>query len=347
MSKAFYIPDFYVVNIGFNALNKSREDLIKIYQKLNFECLYDKKININDEKLKFYASNVQILGDYVNQIINQIDSKCQKGDFLFMDFPFSIKFIGYNKIVSYATTKGVKVVFFIHDLDGIRFTNPIMNVTDSSCLDMAYCLISASKEMNKVLLETLRVSSKVKIVEYNYWDYLTPDIKNENINADVCFAGNLKKSNFLSLVPDELVNAGFNMYGKGMTGEYRGNYCGEYNPEELVSVLDGKYGLVWDGKSEKTCSGNFGKYLKINSSHKFALYMATNKPVIVWKQSTLADFVEKNNIGIAVSSLNEIVPVLSYIDYSHYLIMRKNVSRIREDVISGRHLSKVILSSMN
>ncbi|MFA6829166.1 MAG: hypothetical protein WCR67_00440 [Bacilli bacterium] len=342
----FYIPDFHISGTGFNALNKSRDDLHKIYQNLGFQPLLDKKIDLDDRKVKYFASNTKVLGDYIDIVIDALDKRCHDSDFLFMDFPFAIKFAGYSKIVSYARTKGVKVIFFIHDLDGVRFQNMLLNMVDSACLDMAYCLISASSEMDEALSQDLRVSNKIRKVNYRYWDYLTEDIENNNNQALICFAGNLAKSSFISQIPSELISSGLNLYGKGMKETYKGSFKGEFNPQELVKVLDGKFGLVWDGNGSSGCTGNFGKYLKINTSHKFGLYMATGKPVIVWSGSSIADFVIDNRIGIAVNSLNDIAPLLSKVSVSEYLQMKKNILPIRKDVISGLHLSRVILESM-
>lgn len=342
---AFYIPDFHITHIGYNALNKSREDLHHIYESLGFTPLKNEILTLNDEKIQYFASNRDILGGYVNEILGLIEKKCKKGDYLFLDFPFAIKFAGYSKIVSYAKGKGMKIVFFIHDLDGVRFRNPIVNWSDSSCLDRGDYRISASDEMDKVLFDTLKVSKKVKTVNYDYWDYLCPDTPNKNRNALLCFAGNLAKSSFISQLPDVLVQEGINLYGKGFASNYKGNYCGEYKPEELVSVLDGRFGLVWDGKSSKTCGGNFGKYLRINTSHKFGLYRASRKPVVVWREGSLASFVAKKGIGISVSSLDEIPSVLSRLDSFAYQNRLKNVENVRKDVIRGEHLKRVILST--
>ena len=343
----FYIPDFYITGVGFNALNKSREDLLLIYQSMNFMPLIDKIVTLNDEKVKYFASNMNLLSGYVDEIIEAIDKKCNAGDFLLMDFPFAVKFAGYPKIVSYACSKKVKVVFFIHDLDGVRFQNPILNMSDSSCLDMAHCLISASKEMDEVLHEQLKVSKKVKIVNHDYWDYLVKDKTiNDKRNALICFAGNLAKSDFIKDLPDELVSQGFNCYGKGFGLNYKGNFCGEYDPETLVHVLDGRFGLVWDGKSSDSCSGNFGKYLKINTSHKFGLYMASAKPVIVWREGSLSNYVVSHKIGITINTLDEIPDILSKVDIYAYKKMVDNVLEIRKEVINGDHLKKVILSTL-
>ncbi len=342
----FFLPDFHVVHVGYNALNKSRDDLFHIYTELGFSPLLDDIVTLDNRKVKYFGKNNEILGEYVNKVLDCLSTKCKKDDFLFMDFPFAIKFIGFGKIVSYAKVLGIKVIFFIHDLDGIRFQLPFVNMTDSQSLDLSYCMISATEEMDDCLLKQLKVSPTIKRVNYQYWDYLCRDEINQNNKARVCFAGNLAKSTFLSKIPEKLLKDGFNLYGKGMAKNYKGEFCGEYTPEELVQVLDGKWGLVWDGKSPRTCTGNYGKYLKINASHKFGLYMATDKPVIVWKKSPISKFVEEKKLGIAVNSLDEAAKILDSVSEERFLEMKKNILDIRKEVINGNHLKRIIKESM-
>lgn len=348
MKKAFYIKDFLVRGVGYNALNKSRLDLCRIYESLGFERLDLEDRTLSDEKFKNVRKNSKALAGYVEEVLSLIDAKIHGGEFLFMDFPFAVKFLGFSKIVTYARSKGIKVVFFIHDLDGIRFQNPLLNILDSSCLDDAYALISASPAMDRALRENLKISRKLKIVDYDYWDYLLEkDVLNDRRMHLLCFGGNLAKSSFLSALPPALVQRGVALYGKGMQKDYRGDFLGEFDPETLVEKIDGYFGLVWDGKSAKTCSGNFGKYLRINTSHKFALYMAARKPVVVWKESPLADIVRQKKIGVAVSSLYEIPYRLSEIPYGQYREMVRAVDRMRKDIVTGEHLQEVIRLAMH
>jgi len=343
----FFVPDFHVLGVGYNALNKSREDLHQIYHELGFQPLLDSFLTLQDSaKLRNASPNGDQLDHFAETILQAIQEKCHAGDFLFLDFPFSIKFAGFSKVVSYAASLGVKIIFFLHDLDGVRFQNPLLNWVDSSCLDLAYCLISATDEMDDCLINSLKVSPAVRRVHYEYWDYLTPDVVNERQNALLCFAGNLAKSTFIRQIPQELVDQGVNLYGKGMREDYRGRFCGQYDPLTLVARLDGRFGLVWDGKSAFTCSGNFGRYLRINTSHKFGLYLATGKPVLCWRESALAKIVLEHGVGLAVSSLREILPTLSRLPLSAYQEMRQNVLEMRKKVISGDHLKSVILDSM-
>ena len=91
-----------------------------------------------------------------------------------------------------------------------------------------------------------------------------------------------------------------------------------------------------------TCCGEFGNYLRFNNPHKLSLYMATGIPVVVWDQSAIADFVEKNNIGIIVSDLIDLNDKLSDISLDSYNKMVKNVKLIQEKVLGGGYFKAAI-----
>lgn len=58
-------------------------------------------------------------------------------------------------------------------------------------------------------------------------------------------------------------------------------YKGSFHPDVLPGILEGDFGLVWDGISAQSCIGNTGEYLKYNDPHKTSLYIASGIPVIV------------------------------------------------------------------
>ena len=136
----------------------------------------------------------------------------------------------------------------------------------------------------------------------------------------------------------------FDLFGTDYSGNATENvrYRGKYPSDELVSHLDGQFGLVWDGDSIDTCDGDFGEYLKYNNPHKFSLYIAAAVPVIVWKQSALADYVEKNGLGICVGSLHDLSEVMGNISENDYRKMCQNVEIVREDIVLGKRLKKLI-----
>ena len=123
------------------------------------------------------------------------------------------------------------------------------------------------------------------------------------------------------------------LFGNGLdTEKAKGwqhiNYHGFVDSEELIATAEADFGLVWDGDSVDECSGNWGEYLKINNPHKTSCYLRAHIPVIVWKQAAMADFVEKNGVGIAVDSLRDIGAALSHLSKTDY--DRKHRSRSKQ-----------------
>lgn len=115
-----------------------------------------------------------------------------------------------------------------------------------------------------------------------------------------------------------------------MNVEYRGKFL----PEQ-TDAIKGKYGLVWDGDSISSCTGDFGKYLHFNSSHKISLYIRANLPLIMWNQSSLADFVLTNKIGIVVSSLENLGDEINKVQDREYMVFVKNIKRLSEKLSNG------------
>ena len=106
--------------------------------------------------------------------------------------------------------------------------------------------------------------------------------------------------------------------------------------------MQGGFGLVWDGDSSDTCSGMYGEYLKINNPHKASLYLASNFPIIVWRQSALADFVIRNNCGIIIDSLYEIAGILESMNEEKYQQLLDNCKKIGEKIRQGNYLKKAL-----
>ncbi|MEE1187860.1 MAG: hypothetical protein UHM52_02605, partial [Acutalibacteraceae bacterium] len=113
-------------------------------------------------------------------------------------------------------------------------------------------------------------------------------------------------------------------------------------PDELVGELRGDFGLVWDGTSIETCSGNFGNYLRLNDPHKLSLYLTAGIPVVVWEEAAVAVFVRKEHVGVAVASLTELKDKLAALTANDYEEMRQNALRISRLTRSGHYLTTAI-----
>lgn len=185
------------------------------------------------------------------------------------------------------------------------------------------------------------------IIQLELFDYLhdlSQKITKCNGDGIISIAGNLDKSKYI-LDLGKIYNCKFNLYGINNTLDlssvYNAKYLGLLNSEEIVYKLEGDYGLVWDGESINECTGIHGRYLEYNNPHKLSLYIASGKPVITWKKAAIAKFVEKENIGITVDSLEE----LNSIDLkAGYWEKRENVLKLKEKIAVGYFTRKAIRS---
>ena len=131
----------------------------------------------------------------------------------------------------------------------------------------------------------------------------------------IAFAGNLGKSRFL----DQLIADGnyaflnFALYGIQPSDRIleSGFYRGVESPGRLPDVLEGDFGLVWDGENLEEGQEAAGRYLQYNCPHKFSLYMAAGIPVIIGKQAAMAELVEREKLGITVHDLHELSDYIS------------------------------------
>ena len=185
-----------------------------------------------------------------------------------------------------------------------------------------------------------------RIVSLGIFDYLIEKSVEVKEDDGIIIAGNLDvaKSQYIYHL-NEIGNVTFNLYGANYNNinHYNNiNYFGTFLPDELISNLKGKYGLVWDGDSLDTCSGLTGEYLKINNPHKLSLYLAVGLPVIIWEKAAEAEFVLKENVGVTVKSLYELPQRLATVSYNDYNIMKNNVRIVGERLRRGEYMMEAI-----
>ncbi|MEM5784851.1 MAG: hypothetical protein QXF15_03895 [Candidatus Aenigmatarchaeota archaeon] len=199
---------------------------------------------------------------------------------------------------------------------------------------------------------------KEKIYTLELFDYLIDSDfeKRTNYNPNkisIVYAGNLNpwKSNFIYKL-DQIANEklSFNFYGIDFDEKLNPNvnkyFRGVFKPEKLPSVLEGDYGLIWDGTDLNVPNGNIGNYLRYNNPHKLSLYIASYLPVISWNKSAIADLIKREKIGIVVESLMELDQKLFNINKDDYETMRNNVIRLREKIMNGFFTTHVISQIM-
>ena len=188
-----------------------------------------------------------------------------------------------------------------------------------------------------------------KLISLEVFDYLFKDsdkLLSRNNNNEIVIAGNLseEKSPYVYLLNHIPEGVKFNLFGPNFKQYDSKNieYIGQYPPEKLPYILKGNYGLVWDGNSINTCDGITGNYLKYNNPHKISLYIVSKLPVIVWKKSAMASFVEREQIGFTVSSLTEIGDIIKSISNDEYNKMINNLERLSKKLNDGYYLNNAI-----
>ena len=285
----------------------------------------------------------------------------KQNDVLIIQYPVINHSFLLGRLESELKKRGVKVVVLVHDLNSLRMMTPAgysgikkkLNkcrqlIEENSLLKNASSIIVHNEKM-KEYLESKGIRNNEKIVMQLFDSYNTDWDKEKHGSrilykeAPVIIAGNLsrEKSGFIYDLPD---NQLFNLYGINYNGDLDGkvNYCGVYAPNELPNKLEGSFGLVWDGPSSKNCIGKYGAYLKYNSPHKTSLYLSSEVPVIIWKNAALADFIEKNNLGLTINSLDEIHDKIDALTEEDYNCILENVKEIALDLRRGGYTLKAV-----
>lgn len=314
------------------------------------------KANHAGPKARMDAEKIMLDSGYLEYFLkgSQKNNNLNQNDIIIFQFPLLWQSLKKQIRMRFLKKRNFKAYLLIHDIESLR------NKKIKSFSDFKYSIIYFLQ--NKTVLE--RVDgiiahndkmrselvkmgiSKEKIVTLEIFDYLIPNF-NEDKNYDkdkILLAGNfdIRKTRYARELPEK---PEFEIYGINFEAENLPNnvhYKGAFTPDELPNHLQGGFGLVWDGDSAHTCSGMYGEYLKINNPHKASLYLASGFPIIVWKQSALADFVRNNNCGILVNSLFEIAETLKSISEGEYQELIKNSKRIGKKIRQGHYLKTAL-----
>ena len=277
-----------------------------------------------------------------------------KNDIIVLQFPLLWKSLKKQIRMRFLKKKNFKAYLLIHDIESLRnkkiksfsdFKHSIIYyLQNKTVLERVNGIIAHNDKMKSELVKM--GINKEKIISLEIFDYLIPNfIEDKNYDKDkILLAGNfdIRKTKYARILPEK---PDFEIYGINFENNNLPNnvhYKGSFSPEELPNHLQGGFGLVWDGDSARTCSGMYGEYLKINNPHKASLYLASGFPIIVWKQSALADFVRNNNCGILVNSLFEILESLESMSEYEYQELVKNSKRIGEKIRQGYYLKTAL-----
>lgn len=309
--------------IGGGASAKAPADILTLGKKAGFQelVIFD---NYPKNKALGYIS-------FVFQVFILSRKLKDKSKILFQ-YPFvNIKLIP----IVLRMFKRHHLIGLIHDINSVRVDGRLSTKEKEalSCFDEIY----VHTENMKVFLEN-QLHDGIKYNVLNCFPYIADKNKEKrHLSKDVCFAGNLNKSMFLSQFVQENDDLNIFLYGSIYNAEKFGQkakYFGHFMPNEIQNIK-GSWGLVWDGERTDCCGGNYGEYLKIIAPHKFSMYLAAELPVIVWKESAMASLVEKYKLGLTIGSLSEISDRINALTENDYMSILCNIRAYLADNLNN------------
>ncbi len=270
----------------------------------------------------------------------------RKGDVLFLQYPVK-KYFSF--LCHVARMKGAHTIALIHDLGSFRRKKLTVEKEISRLSHSDYVIASNDNMASWLTAHGMRKP----VGALGLFDYRSASpcqkAATVNANAKVVYAGalSMKKNSFLveltkTLSQWDLLICGNKEGLKGLQDNPHITYQGFVPSEDFIKGIDAGFGLVWDGDSLDTCSGEYGNYLRWNSPHKVSFNLRAGLPVIVWKESAVAPIIEKYGCGIAIGSLrelNDILPRLSQADYSE---MKRRAVEMAAKLNQGHFLREAL-----
>lgn len=306
----------------YTATSKARVDIINLMQHFSFKYIPLKR----NFQGKFLGSLELLIKCRLLQF------RIKKSDVTFVQYPMmniKVFFHCYK-----ALGKG-RTIALVHDLQSYRVYRQYKERNkEIKILNAFSCLIVHTNSMREQLIND---GVKTPMIVLEVFDYLLPlDMNCFHSGQEIVFAGALAKSVYLKEMDNMILKSVYNLYSafKPETKNPSLIYKGKFSPDD-ISTIQGGWGLIWDGDSIETCTGQFGEYLRLISPHKCSLYIAAKLKVIVWEESAMAPFVIKYNIGITIKSVSEIDEKLSKLSIDEISIMDKNVSELSEKLRKG------------
>ena len=344
-------PKKYVVNevvklsmqAKTNAQGKAREDVIHTLKDLHYQVhniTFHKYFVKKGQRPHHYPFFSYWLADRQGKkFVKQVKA----GDTILIQ-EFYLDYMQH--IATECRKRGATVIFLIHDVQCIRFNKVTSEIAK---LNNASLLLVHTEAMKEKLTE-LGVTTPMRIIQLFDYYACTPMADAEETQKhkyDIVFAGNMTKSEFLKdLLADETNHdVQFMLYGilgdLQIDGHKNISYHGVFSPND-TSTICGGWGLIWDGPTIVSCSGDLGEYLRYNSSHKTSLYLACGMPIIVWEQSSLAKWVKEQHIGIVISDLRNLSNVIDNISDEEYRQMTQNARKVSQQLREGYFLKQAL-----
>lgn len=337
----YYLSRDYKSKRLNDAGSKARLDIEQTMDRLGFSPA-GRHHSVSKNKLCHFVRTLAI--------VLRMLTRVGRGDVLIVQYPAKY----YSTVCRLAHLRGAKVVTLMHDLISLRIKHSSIQ-GEIDRLNKSDAVIGHNPTFCQWLCDHGYVGHDGKrvIEPLRIFDFLSdsrsPNRKSTWPLRKVVYAGQLarRKNSFLYELGRYVEGYTLNVYGRGFdksTAECPEKFeiKGFMPPDKLISEAEGDFGLVWDGDSVDTCSGDWGEYLKVNTPHKISLYIRCGLPVIVWREAAMAGFIEENGIGFCIDSLRDIKGIYERLTREEYERMCDNVRRVSGLLSEGGYFSRAI-----
>jgi len=297
----------------------------------------------------FYRSKVVTFFLDLAGIVKYVFS-VRRDDVLLLQYPVK-KYFSFICII--ARLRGAKTIALIHDLGSFR-RKKLTVCKEMTRLMHADYVIASNSVMRQWLLDQ---GYSHPINQLGLFDYRSSEWNNNELPSQpvsLVYAGGLamRKNAFLLQMTQKDLPCELHIYGNrdglpGMKDNERMIFHPFMPADEFIRNIDAHYGLVWDGDTMDSCTGDFGEYLRYNSPHKASFYLRAGLPLVVWKEAAIAPIVESEGIGLCIDSLEHLDELLRHVTPLQYATMRSHAQSIARRLNSGSFLMEAISQAID
>lgn len=327
--KKYYLNKF--VERDHTAGSKGVLDVEYFIEQISFKPLYKNKSNSKITKIKNLLANI---------------GKLNNDTMLLVQYPIHSRFRVQELKLIRKLFNRITMVCIIQDIPSLRTDHDKID-HDMEQLNLFDHIISHNSRMSKWLADQNAKPMNSNLELFDYKVDIHSRLTNPEIKS-ICFAGNLIKSGFIYEWSKQLPGIKLNIYGPNYDRENLDSntdscsYKGSFDADILPTILEGAFGLVWDGDSLDTCSGDLGEYTRYNNPNKISLYIASGLPVIVWSEAAIAKIVDEQKIGFSIASLRDLEEKIAQIDDKTYASYVDNLKEMQKKIITGYHIKTAV-----
>ncbi|EOH91919.1 sugar transferase [Enterococcus pallens] len=317
---------FIIEGESVDSVSKARHDISLIGDSIGFQRLYIYRyIDVHEDDKALVAR------------IDGITSGVSAGDIIVYQYPSYNSYRFELTFLQRLKNRGAKVALLIHDSELLRGNNI---PEELELFNQADWLITHSQQMEQQFCE---MGIKTPMLTKPLFDYLITDkaALDASLDKRIVFAGNIQKSIFLSSWQSKTKVAAFGTKGELQLSQGV-SYCGTFQQEELLKEMPKNcFGIAWDDDLQQ--GGNYQNYTRYNAPHKVSLYLALGLPVIVWKESAIAQLVADYQLGFAIHSLEEIDEIFESISAEELLKLKRRTNQFSQLVRKGIFTKNALL----